>query len=268
MFQNKAVPHPYCARKPDGAQIPFGCSFKDGQGWESIRSIWEDKTRLLARPDAMFQLSGGARMIFNSQPDRRFVVGFAFTGALLTVIGFDRSGWVASDPINIHREPGLFLHLVIGHLYLNEEDAGFDLTVRLRSDKKEIQVGEEWYNIIDVIHLEGVLRGRGTICYHVEKDGMDYVVKDSWVDTSRTDREADILEKLKDLEHVPRVVKDVQFCSRGNPIRQHSYDKPTPSHQILPGLGHTRTWRFANIGGCYSSPVPRISQNSMIMLNF
>ncbi len=83
---------------------------------------------------------------------------------------------------------GLFLHLVIGILYLDGEDAGFDLTVRLRCNKKEIEVGGEWFNIVDVIHVEGILRGRATVCYHVEKDGKDYVVKDSWVDISRNDR--------------------------------------------------------------------------------
>ncbi len=156
-------------------------------------------------------------MIFNSQPDRRFVVGFTFTGAFLTVIAFDRSGWVASEPINIHKQPWLFLHLAIGILYLEGEDAGFDQTVRLRCDKKEIEVGGEWFNIVDVIHVEGVLRGRATVCYHVEKDGKDYVVKDSWVDISRNDREANILEKLKGLDHVPKVVKDVPVLFRGKP---------------------------------------------------
>lgn len=219
MFEDNAVPHPHCDRKPDGVEIPYGVSFADGHGWEVPRALWENKLRheYPHRPDALFQLSGGSCMVFNSQLDRRFVVGFAFTGALLTVVGFDRSGWVASEPINIHEQPGLFLHLVIGHLYLDEEDAGFDLTVRLRSEKKEIEVGGEWYNIVDVIYVEGVLRGRATICYHVEKDGKDYVVKDSWVDTSRTDREADILEQLKGLEHVPRIIKDVPVLFRGKP---------------------------------------------------
>ncbi len=52
--------------------------------------------------------------------------------------------------------------------------------MRLRGEKKEIEVDGEWYDIVKVIHIEGVLRGRATICYHVQKDEEDYVVKDCW----------------------------------------------------------------------------------------
>lgn len=156
-------------------------------------------------------------MMFNSQLDRRYVLGFTLTGDHLTVIAFDRSGWVASPPFNIHDDPGLFLHVVVGSLYLDEEKYGLDPTVEIRGEKKRIWVEDAWYDIVDVIHVEGVLRGRATICYHVQKDGQDYVVKDCWVDTSRNDREANVLAKLKGLPHVPEVVKDVAVMFDNKP---------------------------------------------------
>ncbi len=225
MFESKNVPDYACRRKPDGVQVPesvkdFEVLLKDVDftdpkfdpasvaGWCKIFGTFEFKTSLIKRLDAIFQCAGGARNIFNKQLDRRFVVGYTLTGELLTVIAFDRSGWVASKPFNINKDPGLFLHVVVGSLYV-DENFGLDPTVRLRGEKKEIEVDGEWYDIVKVIHIEGVLRGRATICYHVRKDEEDYVVKDCWVDRSRADKEADILKDLQGIEHVPEVIKDV-----------------------------------------------------------
>lgn len=208
-------------------------------GWIKIESTFEMKSTLQARPEAIFQCAGAARMIFNSQLDRRYVVGYTLTGEWLSVIAFDRSGWVASEAFNINEEPDLFLHVVVGSLYLDNEKYGLDPTIRLRQGKKEIEVDGDWYEIIDVIHVEGVLRGRATICYHVRKDGQDYVVKDCWVDASRTDREADVLEKLKGLKHVPEVVKNVAVMFNNKPDTT-AYFRP-------PKKGETSSGKYKDV---------------------
>lgn len=220
VFENKPVPHPHCKRKPDGVQVPQELDPKKPEsfpGWNVFDGTFEAKSTLAARLEAIFQCAGSARMTFNSQLDRRYCLGYTLSGEWLSVIAFDRSGWVASPPFNIHEDPGMFLHVMVGSLYLEQKKFGLDPTVEIRGESKRIEVDGEWYNIIDVIHVEGVLRGRATICYHVRKDGQDYVVKDCWVDASRTDREADILEKLKGLEHVPEVIKNVPVLFEGKP---------------------------------------------------
>lgn len=235
MFQDEPVNHPSCKRKPDGAQIsddPEGLTAKTGPGWDGILSTAEFKKNLKDRLIAIFQLAGSARMIFNAQLDRRYVVGYTLTDDWMSVVVLDRSGWVASKPFNIHRNPGLFLHVAVGSLYLDESKYGLDPTLRMRGDKKEIELDGEWYEIVEVIHLEGVLRGRATICYHVRKDGEDYIVKDSWIDVSRKDREADILEKLKGSKHVPEVVKSVPVQFNGKTDSTAYFRKNTKDGKI------------------------------------
>lgn len=201
------------------------------KGWIGLHGTFEFKAAHKSRLVAIFQCAGGARMIFNSQLDRRYVMGYTLTGEFVTVIAFDRSGWVASSPFNIHEHPGLFLRVVVGSLYLDESKYGLDPTVDIRGEEKRIEVDGEWYDIVDVIHVEGVLRGRATICYHVQKDGQDYVVKDCWVDLSRQDKEADILEKLKGLEHVPEVVKNVPVMFNGKPDTTAHFRRPKPGDE-------------------------------------
>ncbi|KLO03946.1 hypothetical protein SCHPADRAFT_793713, partial [Schizopora paradoxa] len=141
------------------------------------------------------------------------------TGDFLSLVAFDRSGVVASRPINIHKEPALFLHIIIGCLFLNVNEFGLDPTVH--SDSKEpplvgeIEVDGEWYDIIDVVHVEGGLCGRGTVCYYVRRNGVYYIVKDRWVVVECAEKEAKILESLQGSNHIPRFIKDVPVLFNG-----------------------------------------------------
>ncbi len=219
MFDKAAVPHPFCDRKPDAVHLPFdptNIPLDALFAWYIIFSPGEFKQNEEARPEAIFQVADEARLIFNSQLNRRYVVGFILTGTLLSVIGLDRSGLVASKPFDINEEPGLFLHVIVGSLYLDEYQFGLDPTIRITDSKsKEIEVDGEWFDIIDVIHIEGGLRGRGTVCYHVRKGDKDYIVKDRWVDVRHAEREANILKKLSGLKHIPRFIKDVPVMFNG-----------------------------------------------------
>ncbi|KLO14985.1 hypothetical protein SCHPADRAFT_825534 [Schizopora paradoxa] len=157
--------------------------------------------------------------MYRSQVNRRHVVNFALTGNDLTVLMFDRSGLVASNPVDIHEKASVFLHAAIGSLYAEPTVIGLDPTINTDESKgpKSILVGENWYEILDVIYVEGALRGRGTVVYQVQKDGQLYVVKDSWVDTSREDREPQILKSLEGLDHIPEVVEDYAVLYNGVP---------------------------------------------------
>lgn len=220
LYDKQPVLHPFCKRKPDATQLPVDpSSIPKGKAlpWCVLFGTGEMKSNVKARPEGITQSAEGARVIFNTQLNRRHVVGFVLTDNLLSVLAFDRSGLVASSPFNIHENPSLFLHAMVGCLHIEETRFGIDPTVKIDENSKTIQVGEEWYDIIDVLHVEGALRGRGTVCYHVRKDGKDYVVKDSWVDTSREDREPKVLASLSGLKHIPKVIKDCPVYYKGEP---------------------------------------------------
>lgn len=206
-FHKSGVPDKDSERKPDTVQTKGS----GAQSWRRIGSAHELKANIRAKLEAIFQLAGYSRLICKSQLDRRYVVGFALTGDEMTVVAFDRSGWVANKSFNIHKEPQKFLRTVIGHLFMDDANYGIDQTLRLRGEKRQIFVNKEWYDIVEIIHVESVLRGRATVCYHVRKDEKDYVVKDTWVDESRKEKESDILKRLNEsanIEHVPRIIAD------------------------------------------------------------
>jgi hypothetical protein len=58
------------------------------------------------------------------------------------------------------------------------------------------------------------MRGRATQCWRVRRDGMEYVIKDSWCIRSR-ESEITTLEVLKDMEGVPHLYASEDLMSFG-----------------------------------------------------
>ena len=69
-----------------------------------------------------------------------------------------------------------------------------------------IKVGSTTYEVIHRIFYNFVIRGRGTVCWHVRRDRKNYVIKDSWTHESRLNCEVDILRKIQGLKGVPQLI--------------------------------------------------------------
>lgn len=107
-----------------------------------------------------------------------------------------------------------------------------------------MSVGAEKYIIKDILYVEGVIRGRGTVCYKVhpvDNVNVDYVVKDSWVDTSRGEEEHDILVKLAGIRGIPVVVHHAVVSIDGFPDTTARFrgSLTTSSTCIAAGKTHT-----------------------------
>ncbi|KLO16812.1 hypothetical protein SCHPADRAFT_788511, partial [Schizopora paradoxa] len=137
---------------------------------------------------------------------------------------FDRSGAISTQGFNIHSNPEIFIRIIVATLYLNSVQLGEDPTIKLNEDGKtgHLYFKGDKYIITEILYVEGVVRGRGTVCYRVHRDKEDpfqdneeLIVKDSWVDTSRKDTEAKILRILNaaGVRGVPTLIDDevVQF---------------------------------------------------------
>lgn len=191
-------------------------------GWKLIQTIHEIKPRKTPL-DTVYQLAQTARLVFRHQPNRRFVLCSFLNGPRIFLVVFDRSGVVCSSGIEIHEHPKLFLHVVLGFTFAEPEVLGFDPTITLKDgDLKggQIAVGSTQYIIDDVLYVEGVIRGRGTVCYrahHESEPAVYLVIKDSWIDTSREEREFEILRKLDDVPGIPKLVNHCTFYIDGNP---------------------------------------------------
>ncbi|KAK7013930.1 hypothetical protein R3P38DRAFT_3322448 [Favolaschia claudopus] len=167
-FTHKGVPDAPNIRKPDillGADANLTWGNTLGHG-ELKSSNSGD-----CRRTAYLQLLNGAYLIFSHQDNRRFVISFAFLGKQLQLYIFDRAGVVVTAPIDIHKRPEDFVRVFTALM----------------------------------IFLSDVIRGRGTVCWHVRHDNRSFVIKDTWVDESRPHAEAEILSRAKDVEGVIKV---------------------------------------------------------------
>ena len=71
--------------------------------------------------------------------------------------------------------------------------------------------------IIATMFANSTIRGRGTICYHAQVDGEDYVIKDSWLNISWTMPESKFLKKAEKAEivGVPRLTGSEDLVEDG-----------------------------------------------------
>lgn len=201
-----------CNRKPDLIVISTQNPFVNENGssvWRYTFGTQEEKPSKKLLVEAVYQAGESARLIFKSQPNRRFVISSASLGEFIVVMVFDRSGGVCSKLISARTSPEQYLKVVIGLVFLTPTQYGFDPTVTFDDDAGKtgrIHFKGQDYVFRDVLHVEGVIRGRGTVVYHVVHPDGDFVIKDSWVDISREESEADVLQALRNVPRVPRLI--------------------------------------------------------------
>ncbi|KAH8114691.1 hypothetical protein DFH11DRAFT_180194 [Phellopilus nigrolimitatus] len=71
-----------------------------------------------------------------------------------------------------------------------------------------VMMNGKLYRILETIHVDPVICGRGTVCFMIQGDGDDYVsvLKDSWVDRSRPLKESEVLKDIQTIEGVSKFV--------------------------------------------------------------
>jgi hypothetical protein len=97
--------------------------------WSNVRVVGDlksnaDKSNL---DMTVLQLANYAREVFGVQPCRHFVHSFTLCGSELRVWMFDRAG---AYIIDIHRQPTLFVAVMLRYATMNAEEVGFGLTFR------------------------------------------------------------------------------------------------------------------------------------------
>ncbi|KDR76379.1 hypothetical protein GALMADRAFT_140084 [Galerina marginata CBS 339.88] len=208
--QQSSVPlpgGPNAKRKPD-----FVLAEKDDiVSWTKtmvhleLRSGFSDKNA----GTAFNQLVNGAYMVFSSQGGRRFHIGVSFCRYDVRVYVFDRAGVVGSMPIKMHSQPDTFVRLMAGLMFADPSLLGYDPTiVRRPGNRRFITVDGKKYEIIEAVFISDSIRGRGTVCWRVRRDGIEYVVKDLWADISGGHTEADILKRAEGIEGVAQIVAE------------------------------------------------------------
>ncbi|KAH8112636.1 hypothetical protein DFH11DRAFT_1511626 [Phellopilus nigrolimitatus] len=208
-----------CKRKPDGVVLVLDHS-KMGTDptWSGVHAVMEFKSNFHPQPYkwACKQLQQDARMVFDAQQNRRFVLGIILDGDnRMTFFVFDRAGVLSSEKFNIMEEPEKLIRVVAGLLFAEYIDLGYDPTMYHRDGERLILFKQVEYKVKKIIYAESSIRGRGTNCFLVEHEGEDAVIKDSWVDDSRNTFEHEIMKKITGVGGVAKIVDHETVQVRG-----------------------------------------------------
>ncbi|KAL6173862.1 hypothetical protein ACJQWK_00023 [Exserohilum turcicum] len=150
---------------------------------------------------AWLDLGRYAQEVFATQDSRRFVLGFTLCGPFMRLWVFDRLGGIASKQFNVNKDGLQFVSVMLGLLWMNKAQLGFDPTIVTIGDKRYIQIerenGKERLIINKVIKRVPCVAGRATTCWKVTREedpDTPLVVKDSWQYPER-DEEGEMLHE-------------------------------------------------------------------------
>jgi hypothetical protein len=162
----------------------------EGQSYDWLHILFPGELKSNPREDnhssTWLDLVRYAREIFSAQDTRRFVLGFTLCGSTMRIWEFDRLGVVGSTPFDINKDAHMFLSVVIGFLWMSDEELGFDPTiaedgVRYTSIQRNGQMGRIYLE--DRIKQQRSVAGRATTCWKgsvADAPDQALVIKDSW----------------------------------------------------------------------------------------
>ncbi|KAH7016319.1 uncharacterized protein B0I36DRAFT_254039 [Microdochium trichocladiopsis] len=202
---NKPIRGSTGERKLDVGFVNDTKADKDSQcHWSRVLVPGELKSNPLAdtASKAWLDLGRYAREVLAAQDTRRFVLGFTICGSLMRIWEFDRLGGVASEQFDINKDGLQFVSTVLGFLWMNEEELGFDPTIMTANNERFIEIERDGATerlIIDrVMQRARCIAGRATTCWKAHREGhpqSSLVIKDSWQYPER-DEEGEFLREV------------------------------------------------------------------------
>ncbi|KAM0259241.1 hypothetical protein ACHAQJ_003446 [Trichoderma viride] len=164
------------------------------------------------QPKTWLDIGRYTREVLAAQDTRRFVLAFTMCGPKMRIWEFDRLGGVASEAFDINQNGQQFVSTILGFLWMDEKELGFDPTIITSGDERYIQIERD--GCLERLVIDGVIRrtpciaGRATTCWkaHNEKrPSIPLVIKDSWQEMERTEEGALLREATeKGIAHMAR----------------------------------------------------------------
>ncbi|KAL7623845.1 hypothetical protein AAE478_005401 [Parahypoxylon ruwenzoriense] len=183
------------------AERKLDVGFVNGPQAKNSRYHWSQilvPGKLKSNPDddkaskAWLDIGRCVRQVFCTQDTRRFVIAFTLCGPFMRIWAFDRLGGIASDQFDINRDGLRFVSTILGFLWMNEEQLGFDPTIITSGGKRYIEIdhnGSRERLVIDTaIRRSLCVVGRATTCWKAHREGdtnTPLVIKDTWQYTER-----------------------------------------------------------------------------------
>lgn len=176
---------------------------------------------MAAKPHRLFN---HIRECLAEQPTRHFVYSAVVSECTFTVFLFTRWKAVISKELDYHKEPEVFVQMLLGIMCEDESMLGFDKHIYW-TDSKEDRVQKIEFNagtgdVIGTIKANiwraDWMEGRGTSCWTVEHEGKQYLVKDLWRE-EQFPGEWEFFNKLEGKD-VDGVTKMISYEERGKPF--------------------------------------------------
>ncbi|TFK23553.1 hypothetical protein FA15DRAFT_642331 [Coprinopsis marcescibilis] len=183
------------------------------------------------------QLGVYSRQTYNTQPNRNFVRSLILSETSVRLYQYDRSGVVYSDPFDFHKDPALFVKLILGLISSDPDTVGFDKTITWKQVDNgmgemkavgQLQTVDDKGNPVtyDIIgdkpsFTRKGLIGKATVTWDVrDKAGKEYVVKDSWrpdladsTEAEQRSKEHELLASAKGVVGVGQIFAHEDLCS-------------------------------------------------------
>lgn len=213
-----------CHRKsPDGSDIRrypdimlLDVGSDTAPHWQSIRALSETTREGVKSDRIIGTITQKSFIIFCKQLCRRFVPSLSFTKDHFCFTVCDRSGIIKTPYIPLNDDnKGTLLRALAGLALAKEKFIGYDETMHCGAtgEIKSISVGNDEYTVVKNLFMARALKGRATQCWHVQKGGEDFIIKDSWINTKRTTSEIETLRILEDVKNVPRLIQGLDLPS-------------------------------------------------------
>jgi Fungal protein kinase len=150
---------------------------------------------------AWLDLGRYVREVLAAQDTRHFVLGFTLCGSFMRVWEFDRLGGIASERFDINRDALQFISTILGFLWMDEEQLGFDPAIIVEEGRRYIDIDRNGYRerlvIDELMKRAPCIAGRATTCWKAYRKGdlqTPLVIKDSWQYLER-DEEGELLRE-------------------------------------------------------------------------
>lgn len=85
--------------------------------------------------EMQMDLINKAFCIFESQPNCHFLPSISFTDRIACLSIFDHGGSIHTQGFDIHQEPKIFLHMILGLMFGSNIQLGYDPTSQKKGNK-------------------------------------------------------------------------------------------------------------------------------------
>ncbi|PFH46248.1 hypothetical protein AMATHDRAFT_70284 [Amanita thiersii Skay4041] len=176
--------------------------------------------------------------MFSSRPTRRYILSLMVRGLSARLSLFCRSYVTHGDFFDIEKKPVGFLRILIGFMFCESKDIGFDTTITSKYEAEGlvrfIMAGGLTYRVIEPLFIRDMIRGRRMYVWKVMprsnpdlNDASKWdTIKDAWVDTAQPPTEDFFINHAREngiTEGIPEIISAKSALFDGKEDTTHNF---------------------------------------------